>query len=234
MSAIVKATAVIEQLAPGAAPVPIRTPLLEDECRWFLQAIDEQVVQFVECPPVCFRLKKWGAPGPDHFVTPDGKPRHLFSKPGAPTAWLNREYVPHIAAYAYAKLEAGYDDVPSSFSRYRTFSRDVLVRKQGSGYETDAEFYGHDGSIVLQIEAKASPTQTAGLASAIADHRSLTDLPTTMAKEIEYVVDLEPACLWIVGPGSVDPPQHVFRVAPTGGIDVGFTPVAQLPDPPTA
>lgn len=108
----------------------------------------------------------------------------------------------------------------------------MLVRKAGSGYETDAEFYGPDGRIVLQIEAKASHQQTARLAAAVDRQGSLLELPTSMAKEIEYVVDLEPRVLWIVGPGSVDPPLHVFEVSPTGGLDVGFRQIDGLPSPP--
>lgn len=102
MSAIDEATRVIRGLAPGGADVPIRTPLHEDECLWFLRAIDDELVHFEECPDDCFRYKKWGLRGPDHFRTLAGKPRHLFSKPGGEVAWLNREYVPHIAAYAFA------------------------------------------------------------------------------------------------------------------------------------
>jgi hypothetical protein len=108
----------------------------------------------------------------------------------------------------------------------------VLTRTLGSGYETDAEFYGHDGSIVLQVEAKASEAQTTRLAAAVERHGSLLELPTSAAKEIEYVVDLEPRVLWIVGPGSLDPPLHVFEVHPTSGVDVGFTKVDGLPLPP--
>ncbi len=76
-------------------------------------------MSFVECPSGCFRAKKWGKAGPDHFDTPAGKPRHLFSKPVAPEASLNREYVPHIVAYAYLILGEEYDRSASSFSRYR-------------------------------------------------------------------------------------------------------------------
>ena len=212
--------------------MPVRTPLQDDECRWFLCAVEAEVVRFEECPDDCFRFKKWGHRGPDHFTTPSGKPRHLFSKPGADVAWLNREYVPHIAAFAYARLAGGYGATASSFSLYRRFGRDVLVRKAGSGYETDAEFYAADGTIVLQIEAKASEQQTTRLAQAVERHGSLLELPTSAAKEIEYVVDLEPRFLWIVGPGSIDSPRHVFEVTPTGGLDVGFSRVHALPSPP--
>jgi hypothetical protein len=181
-------------------------------------------------PADCFRFKKFRARGPDHFVTPAGAPRHLFSKPGGDPAWLNREYIPHIAAYALA-LDHGYDANRSSFSLYRKFSRDLLAKRAGVTYETDAEFYGDDGAIYLQIEAKASPAQTARLAAAIEAHGSLQDLPASAAKEIEYVLDLSPRYLWVVGPGSVDPPANVYTVQVTG-LNSMFKPVAALPAPP--
>lgn len=111
-----KARALIASLAPADQSVLIRVPLLEDESEWFIRAVDDGLVAFEECPTDCFRYKKWKVPGPDHFVTPAGKPRHLFSKPVGEVAWLNREYVPHIAAYARAVLGQRFDPSRSSFS----------------------------------------------------------------------------------------------------------------------
>ncbi|MGQ0431253.1 MAG: hypothetical protein ACT452_02460 [Microthrixaceae bacterium] len=229
-TAIAAATTLIESLAPRGAPVPIRTPLLADECRWFLRSVQAGVVEFDACTAACFRFKKWGS-GPDHFLTPAGKPRHLFSKPDDQQAWLNREYVPHIAAYAKAILHHGYDRDRSSFSRYRAFSRDLIVKKAGGNYETDAEFYGHDETLLLQIEAKASERQTQALARAIETHGSLRDLPTAAAKEIEYVLDLAPRVLWIVGPGSVDPARFVYEVHLDGPLNARFERIEDLPAP---
>ena len=129
-------------MAPRGQSVLFRVPLLGDEATWFIRAVRHKVVSFGLCPPDCFRYKKWKVPGPDHFVTPAGKPRHLFSKPVGEVGWLNREYVPHIAAYARAVLGQGYDPKRSSFSRYRKYSRDLITKRAGAGYETDAEFYG--------------------------------------------------------------------------------------------
>lgn len=231
---IADATRLIESLAPGAFPVPLRTPLVEDECVWFLRAVADGVVRFTSCPTDCFRFKKWGAAGPDHFTTPHGKPRHLFSKPIGPEAWLNREYVPHIAAYAFAVLQHGYVAARSSFSLYRTFTRDLLAKRAGSVFETDAEFYADDDSIFLQVEAKASPRQTEALARAIERHGALTELPEAAAKEVEYVLDLAPRYLWVVGPGSIDPATHVYEVKLTGPKNAAFTLCAGLPRAPTS
>lgn len=170
--------------------------------------------------------------GPDHFDTPAGKPRHLFSKPGYEVAWLNREYVPHIAAYGRAVLDGGYDPGRSSFSLYRKFGRDLIVKRCGQSYETDAEFYDRSGAVHLQIEAKASSRQTQALAAAIVAHGQLDELPTAAAKEIEYVLDLQPRFLWVVGPESIQPAKNVFMVSVSGD-NASFTPIDSLPAPPT-
>lgn len=226
------ATALIESLAPGGHPVPIRTPLIDDECHWFHRAVTEGLVQFATCPSDCFRFKKWGVVGPDHFTTPHGKPRHLFSKPIGPEAWLNREYIPHLAAYAYAVLAGGYAPERSSFSLYRTFTRDLIAKRAGDSYETDAEFYDHKQRVFLQVEAKASSKQTTALARAIEHHGALRNLPESAAKEVEYVLDLAPKYLWVVGPGSVDPAANVYEVEVSGDTNATFTPRRGLPAPP--
>ncbi|GAA3019827.1 hypothetical protein [Streptosporangium longisporum] len=230
---LLAATQLIESLAPGGRPAPIRTPLDHDECTWFLGAVTAGIINFGGCPPGCFRLKKRGETGPDHFDTPAGKPRHLFSKPTGDTAWLNREYIPHIAAYALAIEHYGYSKIHSSFSLYRSFSRDLISKKQGQSYETDAEFYSHSGDIHLKMEAKASAMQTARLVREIEEHGQLTALPQAAAKEVEYVLGLSPAYLWIVGPGSIDPPRHVYAVT-VNGTNAAFTPLNDLPEPPDA
>lgn len=56
-------------------------------------------------------------------------------------------------------------------------------------------------------------------------------MPLTAATEIEYVLDLAPQYLWIVGPGSVDPPRHVFAVTVDGN-GASFRGMDGLPEPP--
>ena len=226
-----QATTLLADLAPGGAEVPIREPLQTDESRWFLRAVADGVVEFHDCPDDCFRFKKWAARGPDHFDTPDGKPRHLFSKPTSDPAWLNREYVSHIAAYARAILDFGYDQSRSSFSLYRSFSRDVIVKKEGQNYETDAEFYDADDRIYLHVEAKAEPRQIDKIVAQLDAGTPLSELPRAAVKEIEYVLDLEPRYLWVVGPGSVDPAPFVYEVTVDGN-DAHFDRLAELPAPP--
>lgn len=188
------------------------------------------MIRFRECDPACFRFTKWKATGPDHFDTPSGKPRHLFSKPIGPQAWLNREYVPHIAAYAKAVINHGYSIEHSTFSLYRKFTRDLISKRAGQIYETDAEFYDAEGHVHLQIEAKASTQQADKLAREMTRAGSLAELPIGTVKEIEYVLDLTPRFLWVVGPGSIDPATHLFKVT-VDGLNAGFASLDKFPEP---
>ena len=115
-------------------------------------------------------------------------------------------------------------------SLYRTYSRALLTKRAGASYETDVELYAPDGSIRLQVEAKASPRQVATIVRQLDAAPELAALPTSVVKEIEYVLDLKPEFLWIVGPGSVDPEQHVYRVD-VNELNAGFTRVSALPGP---
>lgn len=213
----------VQSLSPRGLPLVWRDPLLPDEAEWFLATIAAGIIQFQECPESCDRRRKWGASGPDHFATPSGAHRHLFSYPTSGVAWLNREYVPHIAAYGRAILDLGFGSAERSFSRYRRYGRDLVHRRQGGAYETDAEFYGADGSIALQIEAKKSPREVAALVAAIGSAHRLSELSPKTCKEIEYVLDIAPQQLWVVGPGSISPALHVFDVL-VEGLDATFVP----------
>ena len=138
--------------------------------------------------------------------------------------------MPHIGAYAKAVIDHGYPIERSTFSLYRNFTRDLISKRAGQGYETDAEFYDADGHIHLQIEAKASTQQTERLAWEMARAGSLAELPTGTVKEIEYVLDLAPRFLWVLGPTRVDPATHMFKVT-VDGLNARFDPVDEFPRP---
>lgn len=228
---VARTRATLEQLAPGGARLTIRDPLVADERRWFNEALDRRLVEVRECPAQCFRRRKWNASGPDHFDTPAGAPRHLFSRPDLPEASLNREYIPHVAAYARAVFDLGYPNERARFSFYRKYQRDLLIKRAGASYETDVEFFDASGALFLQIEAKKDARQVDRLAAQLDAASSLAALPSGTAKEIEYVLDLRPRYLWVVGPGTVDPAPHIFEVR-VEGLDAAFARLSRFPRMP--
>jgi hypothetical protein len=189
---------ILDTLSPAGRPYVIKPALEADEIAWFRRAIDSGVVGFHACVTRCPRLRRWKVSGVDEFTTPSGAPRHLFSfPPGRPR--LNREYIPHLAAWTKAILDAGYDPHRAAFSRYRAFVRDAITKVAGSGYETDAEFYAPDGSIWLHLEAKRDGRQVNAIAAQLDRAGDLRELPRETVKEIEYVLELAPAHLWSLG-----------------------------------
>lgn len=69
-----------------------------------------------------------------------------------------------------------------------------------------------------------------GWAAAIDNEASPADLVQIGFKEIEYLLDLAPQHLWLVGPGTVDPAAHVWSVT-LDGLAATFTRVDDCPSP---
>lgn len=228
---IARLAAVLANLSPQQRAPELRVSLEPDESRWFLAGLDRGLFEFHTCSD-CARLKKYGIPGPDEFLTPSGDRRHLYSDPSAAEPWLNREYLPHLAGYSRAVLDLGYDPAVSSLSRYRTFGRDLITKRAGGRYETDAEFYAPDGSIWLHLEAKAAPRDVERISAQIDATGTLAALPDRAAKELEYVLDLAPQHLWLFGPGSIEPAPYIYRVD-VDGVDARFERLDALPQPPS-
>jgi hypothetical protein len=143
---------------------------------------------------------------------------------------LNREYLPHIAAYTRAIHDFGYDRTRGRFSHYRHYTRDLLTKRAGGSYETDGEFDDSHGALHLQIEAKTEPRAVTRLATELDRAGSLAELPPGTVKEIEYVLDLAPRFFWLVGPGTVDPCPYLYRVR-SEGLNAAFERVEAI-DPP--
>ncbi|MBI4575226.1 MAG: hypothetical protein HY722_03075 [Planctomycetes bacterium] len=215
-------------MVPRGDPLSFRDAPHPDECQWFRAAVENGIIQIRQCASHCRQNREPSQPRRDEFLVPHQpmNRRHLFSL--YQPASFNREYLPHIAAYARAILDFGYDVERSSFSRYRSFSKNLLHKRAGQGYETDAEFYDDTGHIHLHLEAKKSPRDTDAVVASVRSCSSLDRMPLGVVKEIEYVLDLAPKYLWIVGPGSVDPATHVFRVD-VEGLNARFTPVDDVP-----
>lgn len=119
-----------------------------------------------------------------------------------------------MAAHARAVLEFGYARDPgrADFSQYFVFSRDLVTKRKGQTFEADSIFYDADARPYLHIEVKAEPAAIRRMAQVIDAYQELHRLPTRVLKEVEYVLDLVPKYLWLVGPGTVDPEMHVWRV----------------------
>lgn len=226
-----RARAMLDGLSPGGRPYKLTVPLEIDESEWFCKAIDAGVIVFQACDTACPRLRRYGVAGPDEFVVAPGQFRHLFSAPMTDGQRLNREYIPHLAAYAMAVRGYGYHPDRAALSKYRTFKQERISKHAGDSYETDAEFYDLAGGIYLHLEVKAQPREVEGIAIQLDRSGSLLELPSDTRKEVEYVLELAPRYFWLVGPGTVDPARHVFRVT-TDGQAATFDRVPKLPRPP--
>jgi hypothetical protein len=224
----------LSQISPRSQKLIINDDFMEDECHWFRAAIENEVLIVRHCISQCPRLRKRKESGPDEFVVNNGKGliRHLFSLSTPPNPiTFNREYLPHIAAYARLVLDFGYDIKKSSFSLYRTFQQDLIFKKKGGSYETDAEFYDSRGNLYLHVEVKKTAAETVKLVDGVNRKGNFSELSTQHAKELEYVLDLKPTYLWIVGPGSVEPAKYIYKVT-VDGLNAIFAPCDRLPEFP--
>jgi hypothetical protein len=219
----------LTQKAPRSEAFQIRQPLEADEAHWFRRGVEVELFKFFDCGPDCPRFRKWKESGPDEFRAAAGESpgiRHLFSlwKP----VNLNREYIPHMAAVARLVVECHYDQARSSFSRYRKFTRDLLWKRKGQSYESDAEFYDLSGNIWLQVEAKQSQNEVLSIIKAIESTTKLVG--DQVPKELEYVLDLKPRYLWLVAPGMVDPSRYVYEVE-VEGLSAILSGLERIPPP---
>jgi hypothetical protein len=80
----------------------------------------------------------------------------------------------------------------------------------------------------MLIEAKAEPRDIMRWATAIDSGATPMELIRVGFKEIEYVLELEPAHLWLVGPGTVDTTAHVWAVT-VEGLGATFRRLDDLP-----
>lgn len=221
-------------LFPAGRRLAFRDPLLKDEALWFRRAIEEGVIVVRSCSAKCKANTDPEHPRRDEFIVPhqSDRIRHLLTFESEGGVTVSREYVPHIAAYARAILGLGYPRERSSFSRYRQFGEATAKRTGKAGCETDAEFYGVDGeSVYLHVEAKRDTAQVDKIAQDIRRVGTLGRLPQNAAKELDYVLDIAPRYLWLVGPGTVDPERYVYEVSVSGD-DASFSAVDALPSPP--
>jgi hypothetical protein len=216
------AEGLVQALTPTGCIVPIPEPLAIDESRWFVFAADKGLITFSPCHEPVSRG--------DHFTTGTDDPHHLFAQVDGCHAVLRREYVPAIAAYARAVLDDGYHQDGAVLLAERPTARRLVQRSTPSHVHTHAIFPARDGGVHLQIEAKSDRQLVRRIASSLDAHRRLGALRADLAHELESVTVVRPRFLWLVGPNSIEPAAHVFRVTAAGD-DLAFTRVAVLPAP---
>jgi hypothetical protein len=223
------AESLVRHLAPSGLPVPILEPLALDESEWFLTAVEKGLIEFTNCNGSCTRTARGRPRTRDHFETGGGEPEHLFTVDGHSAA-LRRDYIPCVAAYARAVLDLGYDDIGATLFGQRATGRRLVNPFTTTTVRTGAEFPAADGSVHLQIEAKRERQLTRRLATAIDASGRLSALPRDFAREIEHIVPVGPRYLWLVGPNTIDPACHVFRVR-VDGDDATFHRIDTVPAP---
>lgn len=207
----------------------LKVALCADEAEWFVRGWEAGIYPVTECPErglvgVCLPGRR------DHFHTTAGKHRHLLTRWSEGGWGLSREYVTHLGAFARASLHYGYPLAGTLLSHYGRYHRDLIERRRGASYEIDAAFSGPDRRLALLIEAKSDPRAVARWAAAIDDGATPAQLVGIGFKEVEYILELEPAHLWLVGPGTVEPAAHVWAVA-VDGLDADFRRVPDVPAP---
>lgn len=183
-------------------PFKIDPAFTPGESYWFRKAIENGLLRVTECTQECTRHKTHWSVVKDHFTMSKGimkKPRHLMSVDKKGNITLNREYIPHIAAYARLILEKGFDQERSAFSGYH-----------GSN-EIDGEFIDQDGNLFLLLEVKKDTPKTNKLIKELTSG-FLEDIQNTNKKESKYILDFAPQYLWIVGPETVDMNEGVFYI----------------------
>jgi len=225
----------LSSVAPEGRKFTVSVPFADDEVRWFKAGVEASVFRFGRCTPTCPRLKRWGRSGDDEFITPDGQPRHIFGFSGADetVCHLGREYIAHVAAVSRLIVQKRFDGRRHSFSRYRTFTRDLVTKRRGQRFETDAEFFGVGDAVFLQVEAKKSRPEVESIARQLEVRKDLGALSDGPRKELEYVLELRPRFLWLVGPGLVEPEQFVYEVEVSEN-DARFKRIDCLPPPPSS
>ena len=108
----------------------------------------------------------------------------------------------------------------------------LRVEAVGTGRDLTEQMPGMRGEPAWYgVEVKANPSQVERMAKVIDTYRELEKMPSRVAKEIEYVLDIQPRYFWLVGPGTVDPERHVWRIQ-ADSLRAGFSGVASLPPAP--
>lgn len=212
------AESLVRALAPSGHAIPIPEPFAVDESHWLLLAVEQGLVEFGPCPATCREHESRFEGRSDHFDTDDGEPHHLFAGRGDEVV-LRRDHVAAIAAWTRAVVELGHRREQSTL--LRAHNRRMV----------HARFDADDGKAHLLIEARPDRQSVRRLATALDASGSLKRLRPDVAAELAHVATIRPAYLWIVGPSTIDPAVHVFRIEPDDVDGAHFTRVPSVPVP---
>lgn len=216
-------------VVPPGAPLRALDPLLAaDESEWFVRGWESSLYPVGPCP-VRGLPKVCGPDRLDHFLTTSGRHRHLLTRWSEGGWGASREYVTHLGAYSRAILDYGYPTPAALLSHYGTYSRDLIRRKRGGSYEIDAAFsIATNEPPWLLIEAKKEASKVSRWSAAIDDGASPQELVAMDFKEIEYVLELQPQHLWLVGPGTISPAANVWATQ-VRGLEINFERLTDVP-----
>lgn len=233
------AESLVRALAPKGCAVPISEPFALDESRWLLRAADKGLIEFSQCTGSCSPSVSRPSASGDHFEADDGEPHHLFTETDERHATLHREYVPAIAAYARAVLDLGYEAeacrlLTSHEPTRRLHRRRRPIRPRDQSDPTRATSYVElcrpDGSVHLLVLAVGNRRATRRLATALDVTPTLALLAAPHSSEADRIMSSAPSFVWLVGPSTIEPESHVFRVQGTG-TDTGVSRVRSVPAP---
>jgi hypothetical protein len=235
------AESLVRALAPSGHEVPIPEPLALDESRWLIIAVEKGLLEFRHCTDACTHARRACPSARDHFETGSDDPHHLFAHIGPDDVTLHREYVPAIAAYTRAVLDFGYDPTRSVLlggwpRHHRPNHRRMVSRfsagdvRSGDTNFGDTDFRDSAGSVQLQILATGDRQITRRIATALDACDRLDGLRPDIAGQVRGTAMMTPRFLWLVGPNTVEPAGHVFRVASRGD-SATFTRVNAVPAP---
>jgi hypothetical protein len=210
-----RAELLLERLTCVDIGVQSGEPLALDESMWFLAAVERRLVEFTPCGRACTGAGASAQATRGHFETDGEPPHHLVTPRVDGELAFHRELVPAIAAYARAVIDLGYRADRASLLRRRTVHRRRVDLKP-IRTRSDVELRSRDGLVHLQIKAMPSRQETRRLAAAIDAAGTIAELPEHHAQVLACVRAVEPRYLWLVGPNTVAPEAHVFRVRGNG------------------
>jgi hypothetical protein len=230
------AESLVRDLAPPGLSVPIPEPFALDESTWFLTAVDKGLVEFTSCPTTCTRTPHATRGCRDHFEPSEGDARHLFGSETDGAVALHRDYLPCLASYARAVFDFGYAPERAS----------LLHRQPGAGrlsggarlatriapprFRADVSLFAPDGSVHLQIKCLGDRQRTRRLATTLDACGRRSHLSPDVRPQFESVLSARPRYLWLVGPNTIEPAGHVFRLTYRDD-DIRFTRIERVPDP---